>query len=104
MYVCVLSESVCQGGVFGLGHRQSRWGVGRRVVCAVTLTKGELADDVALLASTKEAAKIAVREYKDVTTAFGLSVSLQKTEVHGCGPGMVFQRTISQHWCWAMAR
>ena len=37
-------------------------------------------DDVVLLTSTRAAAEVAIREYVDVTSAFGLSVSVKKTK------------------------
>ena len=42
--------------------------------------KGEFADDVALLASTREAPGIAVRVYMEVDKSFGLTLSFEKTK------------------------
>ena len=42
--------------------------------------KEEFADDVALLASTREAAGIAVRVYMEVDKSFGLTLSFEKTK------------------------
>ena len=45
----------------------------------VTVNKGEFADDVVLVASTKEATMAMGRAYVGVTRALGLTVSLPKT-------------------------
>ena len=44
-----------------------------RNACDVRIHKEEFADDVALLASTREAAGIAVRVYMEVEKSFGLT-------------------------------
>ena len=44
------------------------------------MSKGEYADDVVLVASSRAAAEAAGRAYVDVTRAFGLTVSLPKTK------------------------
>ena len=49
-----------------------------RNVCDVRIHKGEFADDVVLLASTREAAGIAVRVYMEVDKSFGLTLSFEK--------------------------
>ena len=46
----------------------------------VNILKGQFADDVALLATTREAADQAIKTYGDVATSFGMTVSLQKTK------------------------
>ena len=53
----------------------------------VMVTKGEFADDVVLVASTREAAEAVGRAYVAVTGALGLTVSFPKTKfmVVGCG-------------------
>ena len=53
----------------------------------VTVDKGEFADGVVLVASTREAAQAVGRAYVGVTRALGLTVSLPKTKfmVVGCG-------------------
>ena len=55
--------------------------------CDVRIHKEEFADDVVLLASTREAAGIAVRVYMEVDKSFGLTLSFKKTKfmVVGCG-------------------
>ena len=45
-------------------------------VCDVRIHKEEFADDVVLLASTREAAGIAVRVYMEVDKSFGLTLSI----------------------------
>ena len=50
--------------------------------------KGEFADDVVLLASTRHGAETAIRAYSDVARAFGLTVSLQKTKFMVVGHGV----------------
>ena len=50
--------------------------------------KGEFADDVALLASTREAAGIAVRVYMEVDKSFGLTLSFEKTKFMVVGYGV----------------
>ena len=52
------------------------------------VNKGEFADDVVLLASTRHGAETAIRAYSDVARAFGLSVSLQKTKFMVVGHGV----------------
>ena len=49
-----------------------------RNACDVRIHKEEFADDVALLASTREAAGIAVRVYMEVDKSFGLTLSFEK--------------------------
>ena len=44
-------------------------------MCDVRIHKEEFVDDVALLASTREAAGIAVRVYMEVDKSFGLTLS-----------------------------
>ena len=51
-----------------------------RNACDVRIHKEEFADDVALLASTREAAGIAVRVYMEVDKSFGLTLSFEKTK------------------------
>ena len=51
-----------------------------RNACEVVANKGEFADDVVLLASTRQAAEVAIRTYMEVTQSFGLTVSIQKTK------------------------
>ena len=53
----------------------------------VRVHKGEYADDVVLVASSREAAEAAGRAYVDVTKALGLTVNLSKTKfmVVRCG-------------------
>ena len=50
--------------------------------------KGELADDVVLLASTRHGAEVAAKAYSGVANAFGLSVSVQKTKFVVVGKGV----------------
>ena len=50
--------------------------------------KEEFADDVALLASTSEAAGIAVRVYMEVDKSFGLTLSFEKTKFMVVGYGV----------------
>ena len=50
--------------------------------------KEEFADDVALLASTREAAGIAVRVYKEVDKSFGLTLSFEKIKFMVVGYGV----------------
>ena len=50
--------------------------------------KGEFPDDVVLLVSSRQAAEAAIRSYVDVTNAFGLTVSLQKTKFMVVGHGV----------------
>ena len=50
--------------------------------------KEEFADDVALLASTREAAGIAVRVYMEVDKSFGLTLSFEKTKFMVVGYGV----------------
>ena len=45
------------------------------------LENGEFADDVVLLASTRAATEVFVKENINVAGAFGLSVSVQKTKL-----------------------
>ena len=52
------------------------------------IPKGEFADDVALLASTREAAGIAVRVYMEVDKSFGLTLSFEKTKFMVVGYGV----------------
>ena len=58
-----------------------------RYASEVTVDKGEFADDVVLVASTREAAEAVGRAYVGVTRMLGLTVSLPKTKfmVVGCG-------------------
>ena len=50
--------------------------------------KEEFADDVVLLASTREAAGIAVRVYMEVDKSFGLTLSFEKTKFMVVGYGV----------------
>ena len=54
----------------------------------VRIHKEEFADDVALLASTREAAGIAVRVYMEVDKSFGLTSSFEKTKFMVVGYGV----------------
>ena len=54
----------------------------------VRALKGEFADDVVLVASSREAAEAAGRAYMDVTKAFGLTVNLSKTKFMVVGHGV----------------
>ena len=56
--------------------------------CDVRIHKEEFADDVALLASTREAAGIAVRVYMEVDKSFGLTLSFEKTKFMVVGYGV----------------
>ena len=60
-----------------------------RNACETIMHKGEFADDVVLMASTREAAEAATRAYIEVTKAFGLTVSLQKTKFMVVGRGVL---------------
>ena len=57
-------------------------------MCDVRIHKGEFADDVALLDSTREAAGIAVRMYMEVEKSFGLTLSFEKTKFMVVGYGV----------------
>ena len=57
-------------------------------VCDVRIHKEEFADDVVLLASTREAAGIAVRVYMEVDKSFGLTLSFEKTKFMVVGYGV----------------
>ena len=59
-----------------------------RNACDVRIHKGEFADDVALLASTREAAGIVVRVYMEVDKSFGLTLSFEKTKFMVVGYGV----------------
>ena len=59
-----------------------------RNACDVRIHKEEFADDVALLASTKEAAGIAVRVYMEVEKSFGLTLSFEKIKFMVVGYGV----------------
>ena len=59
-----------------------------RNACEVLVSKGEFADDVVLLASTRQAAEAAIRTYMEVTQSFGLTVSIQKTKFMVVGHGV----------------
>ena len=59
-----------------------------RNVCDVRIHKEEFADDVALLASTREAAGIVVRVYMEVDKSFGLTLSFEKTKFMVVGYGV----------------
>ena len=48
----------------------------------VTVDKGEFADDVVLVGSTREAAQAVGTAYVGVTRGLGLTVSLTKTKLH----------------------
>ena len=52
------------------------------------LHKGEFADDVVLMARSKDAAAAALRAYVDVTRAFGMTVSITKTKFMVVGSGV----------------
>jgi hypothetical protein len=54
----------------------------------VKVNKGEFADYVVLVASSREAAEAAGRAYIDVTRAFELTVSLSKTKFMVVGHGV----------------
>ena len=56
--------------------------------CDVRIHKGEFADEVALLASKREAAGIAVRVYMEVAKSFGLILSFEKTKFMVVGYGV----------------
>ena len=56
--------------------------------CDVRIHKEEFADDVVLLASTREAAGIAVRVYMEVDISFGLTLSFEKTKFMVVGYGV----------------
>ena len=56
--------------------------------CDVRIHKEEFADDIALLASTREAAGIAVRVYMEVDKSFGLTLSFEKTKFMVVGYGV----------------
>ena len=51
-----------------------------RGVSSVTMTECQFADDVALLATTREAAELAINAYQSVAKSLGLNVSLTKTK------------------------
>ena len=57
-------------------------------MCDVRIHKEEFADDFALLASTREAAGIAVRVYMEVDNSFGLTLSFEKTKFMVVGYGV----------------
>ena len=59
-----------------------------RNACDVRIHKEEFADDVVLLASTREAAGIAVRVYMEVDKSFGLTLSFEKTKFMVVGYGV----------------
>ena len=59
-----------------------------RNACDVRIHKEEFADDVALLASTREAPGIAVRVYMEVDKSFGLTLSFEKTKFMVVGYGV----------------
>ena len=42
--------------------------------------KGEFTDDVALLATTREAAKLSVNTYNEICDLFGMKVTFEKTK------------------------
>ena len=50
-----------------------------RGASSVTVTECQFADDVALLATTREAAEFAINAYQSVAKSLGLNVSLTKT-------------------------
>ena len=95
-YVCVMAER-------WLERIQNEEDVGTRVLykldqqlfrkntrnaCEVLVSKGEFADDVELLASTRKATEVAIRTYMEVTQSFGLTVSIQKTKFMVVGHGV----------------
>ena len=53
------------------------------------MRRGEFADDVVLMASTRQGAEAVIRTYVDVTRAFGLTVTLQKTKFMVIGHGVM---------------
>ena len=59
-----------------------------RTACDVRIHKEEFTDDVALLASTREAAGIAVRVYMEVDKSFGLTLSFEKIKFMVVGYGV----------------
>ena len=59
-----------------------------RNACDVRIHKEEFADDVALLASTREATGIAVRVYMEVDKSFGLTLSFEKIKFMVVGYGV----------------
>ena len=63
--------------------RRSTWNA-----CDVRIHKEEFVDDVVLLASTREAAGIAVRVYMEVDKSFGLTLSFEKTKFMVVGYGV----------------
>ena len=86
LYVCVwLLRGGWRGSVMWkvLGHRSSCLTMqhlfrrSMRNACKQLVKKAEYADDVVLLASTREAA---TRTYIDVAKAFGLTLSVQKAK------------------------
>lgn len=52
------------------------------------LLKGEFADDVVLMARSREAAAVALQTYVDVARDFGMTVSIQKTKFMVVGSGV----------------
>ena len=56
-----------------------------RNACETTMRRGEFADDVVLMASTRQTSEAVIRTYVDVTRAFGLTADCKSTEdqVHG---------------------
>ena len=60
-----------------------------RNACEMIMRRGEFADDVVLMASTRQAAEDVIRTYVDVTRAFGLTVCLQKTKFMVIGHGVM---------------
>ena len=97
LYSCVVAERWLERirGVDGIGTQilckfdQQLFRRSTKNACKKLLEKGEFADDVVLLASTRAAAEVAIKEYIDVTSAFGLSVSVKKTKLMVVGHGVM---------------
>ena len=67
---------------------QQLFGRSTRNACDVRIHKEEFVDDLALLASTRKAAGIAVRVYMEVAKSFGLTLSFEKTMFMVVGYGV----------------
>ena len=49
-----------------------------------TIKECQLADDVAMLATTREGAETTIRAYSCVAKSLGLTVNIIQDQVHGC--------------------
>ena len=79
-----------------------------RNACKSQLTDGQFADDAVLLTTTRSAAEQAMMSYIDVTRAFDLTVSIQKTRLMATRPNITEVEKAPIHVgtgmlkCWAV--